>query len=227
MRLATHGFLMRILFIEDEPDLVEIVSEAFVERQIRVDTARDGREGLLKAQTVDYDAIVLDLMLPALDGQTLLCELRQTHATPVVVLTARDAADLKIRLLNAGADDYLTKPFVIDELIARIDAVVRRSTGHACPMIELEDDIYVDTQRRVVLRGGQPIELTPTEFLIFRLLASRRGQIVSRQMIYDRVYGDHESGASNTIDVYLSNLRRKIGRDLILTRRGEGYQLRA
>ncbi len=218
---------MRVLLIEDESELVDILTAAFAERQIRVDAALDGQEGLLKARTVEYDAIVLDLMLPAIDGPTLLRELRRTHSTPVIVLTARNAADVKVQMLNMGADDYLTKPFVIDELVARIGAVVRRTTGLATPLIELGEDISVDTQQRVVLRGGEQIELTPTEYLILHLLASRRGQVVSRQTIYDRVYGDHETGISNTIEVYLSNLRRKIGKELIVTRRGEGYILRA
>ncbi|TWU45459.1 Response regulator ArlR [Novipirellula aureliae] len=218
---------MRVLLVEDEEDLSAIICAALGERGIQVDASLDGQDGLLKAATVDYDAVILDLMLPVLDGYTVLKRLRATKKTPVLMLTARDSTDDKVTLLNEGADDYLTKPFMIDELAARIRAIVRRSTGEPSPLICIGNDLRIDTIDRRVTCGGQLVELTPTEYSILHLLATHADRIVTRQMIYDRIYGDRDSGSSNTIEVYLSNLRKKVGKERIETHRRNGYTLRA
>ncbi len=217
---------VRLLLIDDEPDLTEVIGKAMRECEFSVDVAFDGKTGLTKAQGEDYDAILLDLMLPGLDGASLLETLRQTKKTPVLVLTARDAKADKIHGLNLGADDYLTKPFDMDELIARVRALIRRSANQPAPLIRIRD-IEVDTVSRAVSKQGRHVSLTAKEYAILNLLLLHRGQLVTRSMIYDRVYGDQDDTLSNVVDVYMANLRKKLGSDLIETRRGEGYIVRA
>jgi two-component system OmpR family response regulator len=173
----------------------------------------------------EYDAILLDLMLPRLDGGQVLRALRETKQTPVLVLTARDTIDEKIKGLNLGADDYLTKPFDLDELIARVRALIRRSVNHPSPLFRVRD-VEVNTAARAVLKKGQCVPLTGKEYAILELLMIYRGRLVTRTMIYDHLYGEHDDTLSNVVDVYVSNLRRKLGSELIETRRGEGYIIR-
>ena len=216
---------MRILIIEDEPDLTAALRKALREAGFSVDVAFDGEEGLYKAQSVDYDGIVLDLMLPRLNGLDVLRRLRAKKDSPVLVLTARDAIADKIAGLNLGADDYLTKPFVLDELIARLGALIRRSTSHPSPLVRI-GNIEIDTAARLVRKNGRQIDLAVKEYAILELLMLNRGKLVPRTMIYDHIYGDDDDSLSNVVDVYICNLRRKLGSGLIHTRRGEGYIIR-
>ncbi len=213
---------MRILIVEDEAALADAVRRAFEEEGFTVDVAPDGESGLFNAQSWTYDAIVLDLMLPRLNGMELLRRLRAGHATPVLILTARDGLGEKVKGLNAGADDYLTKPFQLGELIARIRALIRRSAGKPSPLLRI-GDIELDTAARVAKKGGKRVELTAKEYALAELMALHRGELVTRSMIYDHLYDENDDTLSNVVDVYVSNLRRKLGRDFIETRRNEGY----
>lgn len=213
---------MRLLVVEDEPDLRKTLEAALREEGYAVDGASEGNEGLLKATTWDYDAVVLDLMLPGLDGWQILERLRRERKTPVLVLTARDAVNDRVKGLDLGADDYLVKPFELSELLARLRALIRRAAGHACTSIHL-GDIEVDTAARLVRQAGEVVPLTAREYAILELLALHRGKLVSRTMIYDHIFDENDDTLSNLVDVHMSNIRRKLGKDLISTRRGQGY----
>jgi two-component system, OmpR family, response regulator len=217
---------MKVLLVEDEEDLVHVIAVALRESGFAVDVSQDGEEGLAKAQLGDYDAIVLDIMLPRLDGWTVLSRLRQTKSTPVLLLTARDAVADRVEGLNLGADDYLTKPFDLEELIARLRALIRRSAGAPAPIIIL-GAVEIDTAARTVSRDGEPVELSAKEYALLELLALHRGRLVTRTMIYEHIYGEEDDTLSNVVDVYVSNLRRKLGSEIIETRRGQGYIIRA
>lgn len=215
---------MRFLVIEDEPELLRVVARALREEGYTVDEASDGAEGLFKATSWNYDAIVLDLMLPEVDGWQLLSKLRQTHKTPVLIVTARDAVADRIRGLDGGADDYLVKPFDLHELFARLRALVRRSTGQASPQFAF-GDIVVDTVARQVTRAGEIVPLTAREYALVELLALNRGKLVTRSHLYEHLFDENEDTLSNLIDVHISNIRKKLGKDFITTRRGQGYIL--
>ena len=195
-----------------------------------LDTASDGEDGLWLAETVDYDIIILDLMLPKIDGLTLLKRLRehgiQTH---VLILTAKDAVEDRVRGLDHGADDYLIKPFALAELLARVQALVRRKYGLKSSDIVI-GDLRIDTSRRVVLKADRPIELRPREYALLEYLAFRRGEVISRAEIEHHIYDQAADVASNVVDSAICSLRRKIGAEgapsLIETRRGMGYVLR-
>jgi two-component system, OmpR family, response regulator len=216
---------MRVLIVEDEPDLTRVVRQALTESGFSVDTAADGEEGLWKAQNTDYDAIILDLMLPRMHGGDVLRVLRESRTTPVLVLTARDAPSDKIGNLNLGADDYLTKPFDLDELIARVRALIRRSTNHPSPVLRA-GEIELDSSARVVRKRGEHVDLAVKEYAILELLMMHKDKLVTRTMIYEHVYGEDDGTLSNVVDVYICNLRKKLGSELINTRRGEGYIIR-
>ncbi len=213
---------MRVLVVEDEPDLCRAVAQALRETGYAVDEALDGEEGLFKATGCEYDAVVLDLMLPKLDGWELLRKLRLTRKTPVLILTARDTVRDRVRGLDSGADDYLVKPFELQELQARVRALIRRAAGNAAVAIEL-GDIVVDTVARVVRQAGQLVPLTAREYALVELLAQHRGQLITRTMIYEHLFDETEDSLSNLVDVHVSNVRRKLGKDFITTRRGQGY----
>lgn len=214
---------MRLLLVEDEPDLLTVVGQSLREQGYAVDTADNGRDGLFKAVDGHYDAIILDIMLPQLDGWSVLKQLRtQGHKVPVLVLTAKDALTDRVTGLDLGADDYLVKPIELDELHARIRALVRRSVGKASPMIQV-DDVQIDTTRRVVQKAGVAVALTPTEYSLLHLLAMHKGELVSRNMIYSHLFDEEDDSLSNLIEVHISNLRKKLGKTLIVTRRGHGY----
>jgi two-component system, OmpR family, response regulator len=214
---------VRVMIAEDEVDLARTLRKALTEEGYAVDWAPNGSEALAKALGVPYDAILLDLMLPEISGLDVLTAVRQRGVrSPVLILTARDAVDDKVHGLNAGADDYLTKPFVLTELLARIRALIRRASPE--PVAELAaGPLLLDTNLRLVRRGTEVIELTAREYAILELLARRKGTVVTRSAIYDHVYDEHEDTLSNVIDVFVAALRRKVGPDVIRTRRGHGY----
>ncbi|MCA9033696.1 MAG: response regulator transcription factor [Planctomycetaceae bacterium] len=215
---------MRVLVVEDEPDLLRIVAQALREEGYAVDEAADGEEGLYKARTWTYDAVILDLLMPRLTGWEVLQQLRKTHTTPVMILTARDGVSDRVRGLDAGADDYLPKPFHLTELKARLRALIRRSSGQATSQIQV-GDLLIDTAAKTVARSGDEIVLTAREFSLLELLALHRGKVVSRSTIYDHMFDENDESMSNLIDVHMSNLRKKLGKDFITTRRGQGYLL--
>jgi two-component system OmpR family response regulator len=217
---------MRLLVVEDEPALLQVVSRALREESYAVDEAGDGREGLYKATTWDYDVIVLDLMLPGMTGWEVLKELRKTKKTPVLILTARDAVQDRVQGLDTGADDYLIKPFDLKELLARVRALIRRSLGQANPVITV-GNITVHTQSRTVTQGGELVNLTALEYSLVELLALNLGKLVTRSEIYDHLFDETEDSLSNLVDVHVSNIRKKLGKDLITTRRGLGYMIYA
>jgi two-component system OmpR family response regulator len=218
--------LMRVLVIEDEPDLLRALTRALREECYAVDEARDGEEGLYKATSWEYDALVLDLMLPRLDGWEVLQRLRRTHKTPVLILTARDGVEDRVRGLNEGADDYLVKPFELTELVARLRALIRRAAGNAVSVLTL-GDVVLDTVARVVTQGGRPVPLTAREYALVELLALHRGRLVTRTMIYEHLFGEDEDSLSNLVEVHVSNVRKKLGKYFIATRRGQGYLIDA
>ncbi len=215
---------MRVLVVEDEPDLLSTIAQVLREDGYAVDEAGDGQEGLYKATSWDYDAIVLDLLMPKMTGWEVLDHLRKTKKTPVLILTARDAVSDRVRGLDGGADDYLAKPFHLAELKARLRAIIRRSAGIATSEI-MVGELTVDTKTKSVKRGDSLILLTPREYSLLELLALHRGAVVSRTQIYEHLFDENEDSLSNLVDVHVSNLRRKLGKDFITTRRGQGYIL--
>jgi DNA-binding response OmpR family regulator len=218
--------LMKVLVVEDEPDLLSALVQSLREAGYAVDSAEDGEEGLFKATGGGYDAVVLDMMLPRIDGWALLGKLRKTDTVPVLALTARDALTDRVRGLDAGADDYLTKPFELAELLARLRAIIRRSAGKASTRIDL-GDVSIDIASRNVRRGGQLVPLTPREYALVEYLALHKGKLVTRTVIYDHLFGEEDDTLSNLVDVHVSNVRKKLGKEFIITRRGEGYLIDA
>ncbi len=216
---------MRLLVIEDQPELRRILYAMLEEEGYAVDLAADGEEGLAKAITWGYDAIVLDLMLPKLDGWKLLDQLRDTHKIPVLILSARDGLDDRVRGLDLGADDYLAKPFDRSELMARLRALIRRSAGQSSSIMTI-GGLAVDLRARQVSRGNEIVNLTAREFGLLEYLAMHRGKVVSRRELYDHLFDESGDPNSNIVDVYISYLRRKLGSELIETRRGHGYVIR-
>jgi len=213
---------MRVLVVEDEPRLLRNLARALREEGYAVDTAAAGDDGLHLAESYDYDVIVLDVMLPGLDGWQVLRRLRQRRQTPVLMLTARDATDDRVRGLDSGADDYLVKPFDLSELFARLRALIRRHAGNAKPSIEL-GEIVLDPRSRSVTRAGEPVALTAREYGILEYLAQHRGKVVSRTELYEHLFDDNDDTLSNLLDVHVFGIRKKLGRDIIATRRGQGY----
>jgi DNA-binding response OmpR family regulator len=222
---------MRVLVIEDYTPVREAVSQGLAENGFAVDAAPDGEEGLWMAEQNPYDVIVLDLMLPKLDGLTILQRLRAAGSSvAVLVLSARETLDERVRGLDLGADDYLVKPFAFAELLARVRAMVRRRYQVHTPIIHVLD-LEIDTARRAVRRAGETIALSAREFALLEYLATRAGQLVTRTEIWEHVYDFASEAHSNVVDVYVGYLRRKLERDglprLIHTRRGQGYLLGA
>jgi len=213
---------MRILIVEDEPDLLASLTQALREEGYAVDTAANGDDGFFSAEGTDYDAIVLDVMLPGLDGWEILRRLRKTKSTPVLMLTARDQTRDRVKGLDTGADDYLVKPFDLEELFARLRAIIRRGVNKTTNVIEI-GDLRVDTATRIVSLGNQPVELTAREYSLVEFLALHRGAVVTRTQLYEHLFDENESSLSNLLDVHVSNVRKKLGADLIVTRRGHGY----
>ncbi|MBI1841647.1 MAG: response regulator transcription factor [Verrucomicrobia bacterium] len=213
---------MRVLVVEDEPRLLRNLARALREAGYAVDTAEAGDEGLYKAETFNYDAIVLDVMLPRLDGWEILERLRRQKRTPVLMLTARDAFKDRVRGLDGGADDYLVKPFDLSELLARLRAIIRRAAGQARSHLEL-GDVVIDTRARVVTKTKQPVTLTAREYAILEYLALHQGEVVTRTALYEHLFDETDDSLSNLVDVHIFSIRKKLGHDLIATRRGQGY----
>jgi len=213
---------MRILIVEDEPDLLRGLAQALREEGYAVDTANDGEDGCFKAESYDYDAVVLDVMLPKLDGWKILERLRRVKKTPVLMLTARDQARDRVKGLDGGADDYVVKPFDLPELFARLRALIRRSANQTTNVIEI-GDVAVDVAARKVLRAGQPVELTAREYTLLEFLALHSGEVVTRTQLYEHLFDENDATLSNLLDVRVSNLRKKLGAEFITTRRGHGY----
>jgi two-component system response regulator PhoP len=223
---------MRVLVVEDEKRLAENVASGLRHcAGYAVDIADDGESGLFMAESNEYDLIVLDLMLPKLPGSVLLERYRKSgYETPVLILTARDEKQSIIKLLNAGADDYLSKPFDLGELLARAKALVRRGKGKPQPLLTI-GDLEINMAERTVKRGGKLIELRPMEYRVLEYLASRPRAIVSKTELSEHLYDYNWEKFGNVIEVYISGLRKKIdcssGTRLIHTVRGHGYTLRA
>jgi DNA-binding response OmpR family regulator len=220
---------VRVLLIEDHKPLVRVLRQGLEEEGFAIDTALDGEEGDFKARSAQYDVIILDLMLPKKDGLTLLREWRSSGLSAhVLVLTAKGMLEDKVRGLDIGADDYLTKPFELEELLARLRALIRRTHQVKDPVLRIRD-LEIDTGARSVKRAGQTIHLTPREYALLQFLAYHRGKVVSRTMIWEHLYDEYDENTSNVVDVYIRYLRNKIDKGfdppLIVTRWGEGYQL--
>jgi len=215
---------MRILIVEDEPDMLRTLCQAMREEGHAVDEAVDGPEALHKATEWDYDAIVLDGMLPGMDGFEVLRRLRLIKKTPVMLLTARTRVNDRIHGLDSGADDYLTKPVDLNELAARLRAVTRRAQGDASAIITV-GDVQLDTAARRATRAGVPVTLTGGEYPLLEYLAQRRKRTITRTELYDHLYDENDTPMSNIIDVQISNLRKKLGAELITTHRGLGYSI--
>lgn len=215
---------MRLLIIEDDPLLLHSLREGLREEGYAVDTATDGPSGLEMARDVGFDAVVLDGMLPGIDGWEVLARLRETKGTPVLMLTARDGVPDRIRGLDAGADDYLTKPFDFDELLARLRALIRRNRGQPSNRIAL-GELVLDLSSRTLENGGSPVPLTPREYALVEYLALHRGVVVSRSELYEHLFDESEDTLSNLLDVHVSNVRKKVGAEFITTRRGHGYRI--
>lgn len=222
------GTMMRILIVEDEPKTGAYLKKGLEESGFSVDLAKDGAEGLLLAQEESYDVIVLDVMLPVLDGWGVLERLRATHMTPVLFLTARDDVQDRVRGLELGADDYLVKPFAFIELLARIRTLARRGPPREMERIVV-GDLEIDVVRRRVKRGKVRIELTPREFSLLQLLARRHGEVLTRTQIASYVWDMNFDSDTNVVEVAIRRLRAKIDEEfevkLIHTVRGAGYVL--
>jgi two-component system OmpR family response regulator len=217
---------MRVLVVEDEPRLLRNLAKALREEGYAVDTADAGDDGLFKAETYNYDAMVLDVMLPRLDGWEVLARLRKLKQTPVLMLTARDTTKDRVKGLDTGADDYLVKPFDLPELLARLRALIRRSAGNAHPEFEI-DDVQIDTRAKTVTKAGQAVTLTAREYSILEYLAQHRGELITRTELYEHLFDETDDTLSNLLDVHIFSIRKKLGHDLITTRRGQGYSIEA
>jgi heavy metal response regulator len=222
---------MRILVVEDEPKVASFIRRALEEESYAVDAATNGSDGLELARSNSYDVVILDLMLPGLPGIDVLKAIRAARLkVPVLILTARSKVDQKVTGLDAGADDYLTKPFSIDELLARVRALLRRGAGESMAVIQVED-LVLNPATREVTRGSQRIELTAKEYALLEYLMRNTGRVLTRPMIAEHVWNIDFDTFTNVIDVYVNYLRNKIDRGhdrkLIHTVRGSGYVLKA
>ena len=217
---------MRILVVEDEAAVAASVQARLERSGFAVDVAHDGEDAWFAGDTEDFCAVILDLSLPTLDGLTILKRWRQEGRTmPVIVLTARGSWKERVEGIDAGADDYLPKPFQLEELMARLHAVMRRSAGQASNAMTI-GPLMVDSRRKVVTVNGSSVDLTPLEFRLLSCLAFRSGAVVSPVDLLDHLYGHDHDKEVNVLEVLLGRLRRKIGAEVIGTRRGQGYYVK-
>jgi two-component system copper resistance phosphate regulon response regulator CusR len=221
---------VRILLVEDDPGAAQVLAKGLREQAYAVDVASDGGAAIFMAATNDYDGMILDLMLPVVDGVTVCRRVRESgSAVPILMLTARDAVESRVDGLDAGADDYLVKPYDVRELMARLRAIIRRGHYPVMPERLVFGPLTIETRSHRVLVDGREVLLRAKEYALLEYLARRAGDVVSRGDIAEHVWDDHFDPLSNVVDVYVQRLRRKLdqpGRDsLIRTRRGEGYQL--
>jgi len=219
---TSFSFPVRLLIVEDEPRLLRSVTGALQDEGYSVDTAADGIEGLYKAENAPYDAIILDVMLPGLDGWEILRRVRRKQKTPILMLTARDATADRVKGLDTGADDYLVKPFELSELFARVRALIRRAAGQTETRLEM-GSVVIDVRARAVERDGTAVALTAREYGILEYLALHRGKVVSRTELFEHIFDEHADPLSNLVDVHISSLRKKLGHEFIVTRRGQGF----
>jgi two-component system copper resistance phosphate regulon response regulator CusR len=222
---------MKILVIEDDPTVGQYVKRGLEEQRWGVDLVTDGEEGERRAASDAYDLVVLDMRLPGRSGLEVLHTLRaRGFERPVLVLTAQDAVDAKVTALRAGADDYVTKPFAFEELLARVEALSRRPRAIAAPVLRLAD-LELDKATRTVTRGGEPIDLTPKEYTVLEYLLRHPGRVMSRTLITEYAWGYHFDPGTNIVDVVINHLRKKVDANrsvkLIHTVRGVGYVARA
>lgn len=216
---------MRILIVEDDRDLRRQLADAVSHAGYAVDVASDGEEGQFLGETEPYDAVILDLGLPRVDGVSVLKSWRKEgKGFPVLILTARDQWSEKVAGFDAGADDYLTKPFITEELLARLRALLRRAAGHSAAMLEA-GRLTVDTRAARAAVNGEPIRLTAHEYRVLSYLMHHQGRVVPRTELVEHIYDQDFDRDSNTIEVFIGRLRRKIGQDRIQTERGLGYRL--
>ena len=219
---------MKVLVVEDSRRLRRSLEHGLKRVNFTVDLAADGVDGLDRLRAHDYDVVVLDLMLPGMSGLDVLAQIRNTSQVHVLILSAKDQVEDRIRGLQMGADDYLVKPFAFGELVARIQALVRRRYQHKNPRLEI-GSLVIDTAQRKVARAGEPVNLTPSEYKILLMLALRPGQIFSKTVLLDRLYRTNAFVSENLVEVLMSSLRKKIQRPdqppVIITRRGHGYML--
>jgi len=221
---------MRILLVEDEPHAAHVLAKGLREQAYAVDVAADGEAAIFQVGTTDYDALILDLMLPRVNGLVVCRTIRDSgNAVPILMLTARDAVEARIQGLDCGADDYLVKPYDFGELLARLRAVIRRGRQPVLPERLVVGPLTIETRSRRALVHDKEVPLTAKEYALLEYLARRAGDVVSRGDIAEHVWDEHYDALSNVVDVYIQRLRRKLdaaGRgSLIRTRRGEGYQL--
>jgi len=219
---------MRILVIEDERKVADFVARGLRDQRFAVDVSNDGQTGWEMASACNYDLVVLDLMLPGLSGLEILKRLRQRSQTPVLILTARTGTPEKVENFEAGADDYLTKPFAFDELLVRVKALLRRGGTDRSTILRI-GDLEIDRLKQLAKRAGKRIELTPKEYSLLEYLAANTGRVMSRTMIIEHVWDESFEGLTNIVDVYVRHLRSKVDdqhpKKLIRTVRGVGYSI--
>ena len=216
---------MRVLVVEDEPRIAADVKHGLEQAGYVADVVADGEAAWFRAETEPYDAMVLDLGLPRLDGLGVLRRLRAAEvALPVLILTARDGWRERVEGIDAGADDYLVKPFRMEELVARLRAILRRTAGHASPVLRA-GDVELDTRSRAVSVAGRPTELTALEYRLLAFLLHRQGQVVPASEVLDHLHGVGTEREANALEALLTRLRRKLGPGVIETRRGQGYRV--
>ena len=220
---------VRILLIEDDQDVASFIQAGLEQSGYTVDHSSDGKDGLYLATTEPYDALIVDRMLPGVDGLTIVRTLRASgRMTPALILSALGEVDDRVKGLKAGGDDYLVKPFAFEELLARVKALTRRHYDRADPVVHV-DDLAVDTSKRTVSRAGRAIDLTAREYALLEFLALRAGEVVSRSDIWEHLYSFDDAAESNVVDVYIGYLRKKLEHPdasrIIHTRRGQGYML--
>ena len=222
-RIAYSLETMRVLIVEDNDPLRETLVDALTEDGYVVDSSADGEDGLYRATECSYDIIILDVMLPKVNGWEILEAVRDRGVNvPVLMLTARDTTEDRVRGLDAGADDYLVKPFKLAELCARMRSLLRRSRGQSNTVITV-GDIEIHTAKKEIYKAGVALEITALEYRMVDALVAQRGSVVSRSFLYEHLFSEEKEVVSNILEVYVCNLRKKLGADFVKTKRGHGY----